>query len=61
MWDDFAEIGQGYEVYDKPVLKPCPFCGGASETDKGYFTNFVRCISCGATTPDRKTWNSRKK
>ncbi len=60
---------------DKPVLKPCPFCGGKAEekTQFGYLENgycgryfFIRCKKCSGSSGNKRyktvairIWNRR--
>ncbi len=38
-------------------LKPCGHCGGVAEDTMR--TGAIVCIDCGASAPNKKTWNAR--
>ncbi|MDT8895443.1 hypothetical protein RSO41_12330 [Halomonas sp. I1] len=44
-------------------LKPCPFCGSRDVDPDGWLNGLgergPECLSCGATGPTVKRWNSR--
>jgi Lar family restriction alleviation protein len=47
-------------------LKPCPFCGGRAEIQRGAYTQYVMCLKCEVMGPNLSSdeelsdaWNRR--
>jgi hypothetical protein len=44
-WDAVKNLAELMEEYDRPLIKPCPFCGG--EAGKSvYYSKQDNCVVC---------------